>query len=146
MKVILIQNVPGLGKIDDVKDVSEGYGRNFLFAKNMAVPATDKAVKDLSFRRTRIVKDQEQELRQQQDLAERLDGFEISLKEKAGPGGVLYASVGPQKIVDTLIKSGFRIDKNQIIMKPIKESGEYSATIKFQHGLESKIHIIVIKS
>jgi len=55
MKVVLIQNVPGLGKIDEIKDVAEGYARNFLFAKNLAVPATNKALKDIESRQARKV-------------------------------------------------------------------------------------------
>lgn len=145
MKVILIQNVPGLGKIDDVKDVSEGYGRNFLFAKNLAVPATQKAVLDVEHRHYKKTKDIESELREEQAVAERLDGWEVSLKEKTNAAGALYASVGPQKIAEALQKSGFKIDKNKIIMKPIKETGSHQAKIKFSHGLEAEVHIVISK-
>lgn len=146
MKVILIQNVPGLGKIDDVKEASEGYSRNFLFAKNLAVPTTTKALQELAARRNRQLKDTEEDLRGQQSLADKLEGFEINLKEKVSESGALYASVGPQKISEILAKSGFRIDKNQIIMKPAKEVGQYKAKIKFAHGLEADIIVNVIKS
>ncbi len=145
MRVILIQNVPGLGKIDDIKEASEGYSRNFLFAKNLAVPATAKALQELEARRNRQTKDVEQDLRGQQSLADKLDGFEANLKEKVSASGALYASVGPQKISEMLAKSGFKIDKNQIIMKPVKEVGEYKAKIKFAHGLEADIIVNVIK-
>jgi large subunit ribosomal protein L9 len=145
MKVILIQNVPGLGKIDDIKEVSEGYGRNFLFAKNLAVPATVRTVSDLEGRRHKKFKDTEAELLQEQELAEKLDGWETSLKEKTTATGALYASVGPQKISEALAKSGFKIDKNQIAMKPIKEIGQHQAKIKFSHGLEVEISVVVSK-
>ncbi|OGH91359.1 MAG: 50S ribosomal protein L9 [Candidatus Magasanikbacteria bacterium RIFOXYD2_FULL_39_9] len=145
MRVILIQNVPGLGKIDDIKEASEGYSRNFLFAKNLAIPATAKALQEVEARRNRQVKDLEQDLRGQQSLADKLDGFEINIKEKVSASGALYASVGPQKISEMLAKSGFKIDKNQIIIKPVKEVGEYKATIKFAHGLEAEIIVNVIK-
>lgn len=145
MKVILIQNVPGLGKIDDIKEAAEGYSRNFLFAKNLAMPATTKALQELAARRNRQLKDVEEDLRGQQSLADKLDGFEINIKEKVSASGALYASVGPQKISEMLAKSGFKIDKNQIIIKPVKEAGEYKAKIKFAHGLEAEIIVNVIK-
>jgi large subunit ribosomal protein L9 len=143
MKVILIQSVPGLGQIDDVKEVSEGYGRNFLFAKNLAVPATEKSIKEIQSRRNKIAHHKEEELKHQQELADRLDSWEISLREKAGTAGALYAAIGPQKIVEALAKSGFKLDKNQIIMKPIKEAGEYTITVALRHGLEARVHVIV---
>lgn len=145
MKVILIQNVPGTGKIDDVKEASEGYARNFLFAKNLAIPATPKALQELEARRNRQVKDAELGLREQQSLADKLEGWEINIAEKVSDSGALYASVGPQKISEMLAKSGFKVDKNQIVMKPVKEIGEYKAKIKFAHGLESEIIVHIIK-
>ncbi len=145
MKVVFIQNVPKIGKIDDIKEVSEGYARNFLFAKNLAVPATPKMLAEIKARKTKQVKNVEEELRHQQELAEKLDGHEVVIKEKTSAVGALYASVGPQKISEVLKKTGFNVDKNQIVMKPIKDVGQFSAKVKFSYGLESEIHIVVSK-
>lgn len=146
MKVVLIQNVPGLGKIDDIKEVSEGYARNFLFARNLGMPATPKMVADVSARRVKKVKNSESELLEQQAVAQRLDGWEIAIKEKISAGGGLYAAVHAQKIIEVLAKSGFKIDKNQVIMKPIKETGQHSVKIKFSHGLEADVHVVISKA
>lgn len=145
MQVILIQNVAGIGKIDDVKDVSEGYARNFLFAKNLAMPATKQVLADLKARQNRKIKDRELELRGEQSVADKLDGYEVMLKEKVSKGETLYAAVGPQKVAEALAQSGFKINKDQILLKPIKETGEYKAKIKFPHGLEAKITVLVTK-
>jgi large subunit ribosomal protein L9 len=145
MQVILIQNVAGIGKIDEIKEVSEGYARNFLFAKNLAVPATKQMLAGLKIRKNKKVKDHKAELRAEQSVADKLDGFELNLKEKVSAGGSLYAAVGPQKVAEALTHSGFKINKDQIILKPIKETGEYKAKIKFQHGLEAEISVIVTK-
>lgn len=145
MKVILIQNVAGIGKIDEIKEVSEGYARNFLFAKNLAVPAIPKALADLKARQNKKSKDDEKELREQQSMADKLEGYELFLKEKVGPSGNLYAAVGPQKVAESLQNKGFKINKDQILLKPIKEVGPYAAKIKFPHGLEVKITVIVSK-
>ena len=145
MQVILIQNVPGIGKIDDIKEASEGYARNFLFARNLAIPVTPKVLADLKIRKNKKAKDHEAELRGEQSVADKLDGWDLALKEKVSAGGSLYAAVGPQKVAEALARAGFKISKDQIILKPIKEIGEYKAKIKFQHGLESEISIIIGK-
>ncbi len=145
MKVILIQNAPGLGKIDEIKEVSDGYARNFLFAKNLAVPATPRMLADLEGRKHKKVKENEQELNQQQIMAGKLDGLEVELKANAEKNGALYAAVGPQKVAEALAKLGFKISKDQIIMTPAKAEGEHKAKIKFKHGLEANIVVIVSK-
>jgi len=145
MRVILIQNVAGVGKIDEAKDVSEGYARNFLFARNLAMPVTKQALADLQTRQNKKTKDYEAELRAEQSLADKLDGWELVLKEKVSQGGALYAAVGPQKVSEALARSGFKINKDQIMLKPIKEAGEYKAKIKFKHGLEADVDVVVIK-
>ncbi|MEK7131781.1 MAG: 50S ribosomal protein L9 [Patescibacteria group bacterium] len=145
MQVIFIQNVAGIGKIDDIKEASEGYARNFLFAKNLALPVTKQVLADLKIRQNKKAKDYEAELRAEQSVADKLDGWELILKEKVSAGGSLYAAVGPQKVSEALARVGFKINKDQIILKPIKEIGEYKAKIKFQHGLEADINIIVLK-
>lgn len=143
--MIFIQNVAGIGKIDDIKEASEGYARNFLFAKNLALPVTKQVLADLKIRQNKKAKDYEAELRAEQSVADKLDGWELILKEKVSAGGSLYAAVGPQKVSEALARVGFKINKDQIILKPIKEIGEYKAKIKFQHGLEADINIIVLK-
>lgn len=145
MQVILIQNVPGTGKIDDIKEVSEGYARNFLFAQNLALPVTKQILADLKIRQNKKAKDGEMELRAHQSLADKLDGLELEIKERVSAGDALYAAVGPQKVSDSLAKRGFKISKDQIMMKPIKQTGEYSAKIKFPHGLEAQISVIISK-
>ncbi|MEK7680822.1 MAG: 50S ribosomal protein L9 [Patescibacteria group bacterium] len=145
MRVILIQNVPELGKIDEIKDVADGYARNFLFAHNLAVPATKKSLADLEMKRKKQIKNGELELREQQSAAEKLDGLEIEISEKVSEGGALYAAIGPQKVADILGKRGFKIFKNQVIMKPVKEAGEYIAKVKLGHGLEADVTVVVSK-
>jgi large subunit ribosomal protein L9 len=143
MKVILTQNIPSLGKIDDIKEVSGGYARNYLFAKNLAMPATQSLLDELGAKRNKSSKDAEKDLREQQSLADKLSGFEIDIKEKASENGQLYASINPQKIVDALKKNGFKINKSQVVAKAIKKVGEYPVKINFRHGLETEIRITV---
>ena len=143
MKVILLQNVPGLGKADEVKDAAEGYAINFLFPKHLAVQASTQSLTTLKQQKDKRAKDEIRDLQIQQTLAERLDGLEINLKEKASAAGILYAAVGPKQICDALAKLGHEVDKAQIIMAPIKSAGDYEATVKLRHGLEAKVSISV---
>lgn len=143
MKVVLLQEVKGLGKIDEIKEVSEGYARNFLFPKHLAVVAKDKALKELNDKKNKQSKEAEEDLKLQQNLAAKLDGLEIVIKEKASEGGVLYAAVGHAKIMQELGKRGIKIDRNQLENKPIKKSGEYSIKAKLRHGLEAEITVRV---
>ena len=143
MKVVFIQDVPKIGKIDEIKEVSEGYARNFLFARNLAVPATPQMLADIQARKNKKIKNAEEELKEEQATAARLDGWEITLTEKTNASGALYAAVTPQKIADSLKKSGFVIDKNQIQVKPIKQVGQHAAKVKFSHGLEAHVSIII---
>lgn len=143
MKVILLQKVPGIGDIDELKEVADGYARNFLFPHHLAVQASVSAVAQVSAHKKKLMKDAENDLQEQQSLADRLDGMVIEIKEKASDKGLLYAAVGPQRLLDELKKRGVVILKTQIVMKPIKEAGEFQATVRLRHGLEANVNIIV---
>ncbi len=143
MKVILLAKVAGLGDIDDIKEVAEGYAVNFLFPRHLAVLASSKTISNLNADKRRKEKGAEMDLKTQQSLASRLEGLPLIFTEKTNEAGFLYAAVGPQKISESLKKMGFDIDKNKISANLIKEPGEFDATVKLKHGLEIKIHIIV---
>lgn len=144
MKVILLQKVSDLGDADEIKDVADGYARNFLFPRHLAVPATAPAVGDLETRQKRQVKEAEHELHEQQALADRIDGYEVEIKQKVSEKGLLYAAVTPHKVAEQLNKLGFPVIKEQLAMKPIKEPGSYPVTVKFRHGLEAEIVVVVV--
>ncbi len=141
MKVILLENVPSLGRADEVKEVSEGYARNFLFPRNLALQASPKALADIAAQQKKKTANAEAELRRQENLVEEIDGLEIEVTEKTNDQGVLYAAISPQKIIDALTKRGYAITKNELKMPAIKSLGDHKAKIKFKHGLEAEITI-----
>lgn len=143
MKVVLLERVPKLGERWDVRDVADGYARNFLIPKKLVVSATKQTIAAAEQESAAMRKKAERELRETQQLATQLDGFELEVAEKVSEGGTLYASVGEQRVAQLLRERGFQIKKTQIVMEPIKTPGEYSATIKFEHGLEVSIAVIV---
>ncbi len=143
MKVVLLEDVKGVGKMDEIKEVAEGYAKNFLFPKHLAVVALDKNIRELKERIQKQSKMAEHDLQEQQSLADRLGAMELVLKEKASEAGVLYAAVGSQKILQELTRRGVKLNKNQIENKTIKNAGESFFKIKLPHGLEAKIMVRV---
>lgn len=140
MKVILLSKIAGLGDIDDVVDVAEGFASNYLFPKHLAVLASTKNINQVSITQTKKQKEMEKDLKEQQSIASRLDGLSLSIQEKANEAGFFYAAIGGQRICQELSDLGFEISKNQIqLSSPIKEPGEYKIKIKLRHNLEAVI-------
>lgn len=145
MRVILLQDIPNIGKQYEIKQVKDGYARNFLFPKKLAEPATKTAIKKLEKIKEKKVLEAEQDLFLAQKTATRLDGQEMVFFVKTGEEGQLFEAISAQKIVAKLKEEmGIEIKKNQIILeKPIKEMGEFSIKINLDHQLEAKITVIV---
>jgi len=144
MRVILLQDINKLGKKYEVKEVADGYARNFLIPKGLAKLATEEALKWLETQKEIEVKKAEEELKKVQELATAIDGQEIVIPVKISEEGQLFESINSQKISDKLKELGFDVKKNQIELKePIKEIGEYPVKIKFEHNLEGEIKVII---
>ncbi len=144
MKVILLQDIEKLGKKYEVREVKNGYARNFLIPQGLAKIATDKALKWLKIQKETGEKKAEQALKTIQEIASTLDGQEVIISVKVGEDGQLFESISVQKIFDELKKMGFKVKKNQIdLAEPIKELGEFPVKIKFDHNLEPEITIVV---
>lgn len=141
MKVIFLQDVKGVGKIEEIKDVADGYARNFLFPQNLAIPASGKAVTDLQVKNKKKAKESQADLQRAQALAERLEGYELQIREKANEQGIFYAAITPEKVASALTKSGRAVMKSQLRMQPIKKPGTYTVRIIFTHGLEATITV-----
>ena len=146
MKVILLQDVVKLGRKFDVKEVADGYARNFLIVHELAKPATSSALAQLDRLKKDYLKKAEGDLKISQELASKLDGLEVEIKAKTAEDGTLFGSINTQKIAQTLENLGYQVDKTQIKLEsPIKEMGEYDVPLIFKHGLETQIKIIVVK-
>lgn len=144
MKVILLKDVEKLGSKFDVKDVADGYARNFLFPNELAEPATEAALKQLEQQKEAEVKKAEADLALTESLVSQLDGQEIEISSKVDDGGKLYGSITAAKIAKTLKEKGFNVKSKQIkLAEPIKETGEFEVTLELPHGLEAMVKIIV---
>ena len=144
MKVILLQDVENVGKKFEVKEVKDGYARNFLIPQNLAKPATKQNAKWLESQKEAMEKEVEEDLKISQALASAIDDTEVNISVKVGDEGQLFESINSTKIAEELLKMGFNVKKSQIqLEKPIKELGEFPIKINLDHNLEVQIKVVV---
>ena len=144
MKVILKQDVKGQGKKGELVNVSDGYARNFLFPRGLAVEADAQAMNDLKNREEAAKYRDDMEKKSAQAAAGLLTGKTLKLTAKAGQGGRLFGSVTTKEVAEELKKQfGLDIEKRKIAMADIKAYGSYEAEIKFSHGITAKLTGIV---
>jgi len=145
MKVILLKDVSGTGKKGEIKDVADGYARNFLLKQKVAEMATPDAIAKIKAQEQKRVKIAEMELKEAQKFASKLDGTEVEIQAKASESGTLYSAVSAVRVSEAIKTAyGLKVDSSRItIPEPIKEVGEYSTTVKFGHGLEAEVRVVV---
>jgi large subunit ribosomal protein L9 len=144
MKVILLSDVDKIGKKFDLKEIKNGYARNFLIPKGLAKPATKEALEWLKIQKEITEKKAEESLKVFQQTVSTIDGQEVVVPVKVGDEGQLFESVTAQKISDKLKEMGFDIKKSQISLEsPIKEVGEFPVKIKFEHNLEAEVTVVI---
>jgi len=146
MRVIFLKDVEKRGKKFEVKEVKDGYARNFLIPQGLAKPATKEVLEWLEVQKEIQEKKAEEDLKKAQGLASSLDDVEVTIPVKVGETDQLFESVTTQKISEKLKEMGFDIKKNQIeLREPIKELGEFPVKIKLEHNLEVEIRVEIVK-
>ncbi len=146
MKVILLKDVNNLGKKHEIKEVSDGYGRNFLLKNSFAKIATKKDILIAKQQLEKKEKNKEKELEDIKALAEEIKNKELEIKVKVGEKDQLFESVTTQKIAEKMKETGFSVRQEDIELEnPIKELGEHEVKLKFKHGIESVIKITISK-
>ena len=147
MKVIFQQDVRGQGKKGEMKEVSEGYARNYLIPRNLAVEANKDNLNALALKEKAK---RAQELREREAAeanAARLKDIVVTIRARSGGNGKLFGSVTSQEITDALQEQhGIAIEKNRIVQSdPIKAYGNYEVKCKFGYGIDGTIHLLVIE-
>lgn len=144
MKVILLQDIDGLGKKYEVKEVKNGHARNLLLPQKLARAATKQALKWLAEQKGVIEKEAEDDLKKAQALASELDGLELGISVKVGDEGQLFESINSQKIVEKLKEMKIEVKKSQVKLEnPIKDIGEFPVSITLAHNLEAEIKVVI---
>lgn len=146
MKVILLQDVKELGKKDTMANVSDGYARNFLFPKKLAVEASEGALKGIADKRSSEANKKNMELQNAKELADKLSKVKVDIKTKSGENGKLFGSITSKDIAE-IIKTKYKIpvDKKKIVMSDaIKSTGTYEIEIKVYPEISAKVKVTVV--
>jgi len=144
MKVILISDVKGLGKVDDVVEVNDGYARNLLFKKNLALEATPANMNAIKLKKGSLAEKARRELLEAKENGRKLSDQKIVLTMKSGEGGRLYGAVTAMDIAAALEKQGYKVDKKHILIKnPIKAVGTFDVTLKLHAEVSVNITVDV---
>lgn len=144
MKVILQKDVKDLGKVGDLVNVSEGFARNLLFPRKLALEATEKKVNEYNHLKRVAESKKKKAMAERQELLNKMKGVTVSFKLNAGEGDKLFGTVTTNDISKGLEKLGFSIDRKDIhLAEPIKVLGTHKAVIKYSEGLEAAIQIAV---
>lgn len=148
MKVIYLQDVKGSGKKGEVKNVADGYARNLLFPKGLAIEANAKNLSELTGKNSSAAHKIDVEKQKANEIAKLIGGKTVKAIAKAGSGGRLFGAVTAQNVADCIEKQyGCKIDKKKISLKTeIKNFGTYEADIKLYAGISAKITVEVSES
>ena len=145
MKVVLLADVKGSGKKDQIVDVSDGYARNFLFPKKLAKPADNQAVTELKNKQAAAQHKIDTERAAAKEAAAKLAGIRLVFRVGAGADGRLYGSVTTKEIAEKLAcEHGITVDKRKITLnEPIKAYGSYELDVKLYTDVAGKISLVV---
>lgn len=147
MKVILLQDVKSVGKKGELVNASEGYAKNFLFPKKLAVEATKSNLNDFELKQKSEEKRKQEELENAQKIAENLKDQVVTIKVKTGGNGKLFGSVTNKEVADAIVEQTKQdIDKKKVsIGDPIKMVGERTATIKLHPKVTAEVTIKIVE-
>jgi large subunit ribosomal protein L9 len=146
MKVILQKDIPNLGDAGDVKDVANGYARNYLLPKNLVMLYNESSHKAKEHQSALIKKKKEKRKKESEKVSDAIKGLDIKIKAKVGEEDRLFGSVTTGDIAKKLAEAGYAIDKRKLsIDDTIKTLGEHTVTIKLDEGLTATIKVTVEK-
>ena len=144
MKVVLTQDVKSLGRKGELVSVAEGYARNFLFPRKLAMEANAQALSELKNRENAAKHKQETELAAAKQAAALLEGQTVRLLAKAGGQGRLFGSVTAKEVAERLHETlGVEVDRRKITIEDIKHYGTYPAEIKLHQGVSATFYVLV---
>lgn len=148
MKVILLEDVKSVGKKGELVNASDGYAKNFLFPKKLAVEATKSNLNDFELKQRAEEKRKKEELEQAQNIAKELENKTVTVKVKTGENGKLFGSVTNKEVAEEIVKqTGMEIDKKKVsIGDPIKMVGERTAMIKLHPKVSAEITIKIVEA
>lgn len=147
MKVVLLENVKDLGKKEDIVNVSDGYARNFLFPRKLAIEATTGKLREIEDKKKSEKNKKDKELQAAKQLAEKLSKVQVTIKSKAGENGKLFGSITGKDIADAIkTQHKIEVDKKKVVLHDaIKALGTYQVEIKVYPEVSTKVSVNLIE-
>jgi len=147
MKVILQKDVPNLGDAGDIKEVADGYARNYLIPQKLVIVSSEASRRVIEHQKKIIKLKKEKRRKASEQVASQITGKELHITVRVGEEDKLFGSVTPIDIARKLHEEGFEVDKRKILLEsPIKELGEYDIAVKLDDGITSSIKVFVEKA
>ena len=144
MKVILMTDVPALGQRGETRDVANGYARNFLLPRKLAVPATPANLKNVEHLKRQRAREEERALETAKATAERIEDLTLAVTARASEDGRLYGSVSPQDVVEFLERHKISVEKRRVAMdEPIKAVGDYKVSVRLHGDVTAALTVTV---
>ncbi|HNX28181.1 MAG TPA: 50S ribosomal protein L9 [Syntrophomonadaceae bacterium] len=145
MKVILSKDIKDLGKMGEIKELADGYARNYLIPRGMAAEATKEKLKEIEEKNLKAQKTKQKEVTLAEDIKAKLDGKAIKINLKTGGGDKLFGAVTTKEIAELIEKQlKIKIDKKKIeIAEPVKHLGDYVIKIKLYPAIQAEVKLIV---
>ena len=146
MEVILKEDVAKLGSRGDMVKVAEGYGRNFLLPRRLAIEATSGNKKVIEQMRAASVRRSAKEKAQAEELSKQFDGISVSFQRRSGERDQLFGSVTSGDLADALAKKGFNIDRRKIqLHEPLKTVGDFTVPVKLHKDVTAHLKVVIEK-
>lgn len=146
MKVLLIKDVKTLGKAGEIKEVADGYGKNFLIGKGLALQATNEVIAKHNAEQKKLALKEEEEIKVAKELAEKINATKLTIRHKVGANGQLIGSVTNKEISEELEKQfSIMVDKKSIVVdNKLKTIGIYEVSCKLGHSVNATLKIDII--
>lgn len=146
MKVLLIKDVKTLGKAGEIKEVADGYGKNFLIGKGLALQATNEVIAKHNAEQKKLALKEEEEIKSAKELAEKINSTKLTIRHKVGANGQLIGSVTNKEISEELEKQfSIMVDKKSIVVdNKLKTIGIYEVSCKLGHSVNATLKIDII--
>jgi large subunit ribosomal protein L9 len=146
MKVVLLENIPSLGKAGDLVKVSDGYGRNYLVPQNKAIPATEKSLKVIEHQKRLVQQRMEKAKKDAEKLGREIEKLSCTFAKTVGESGKLFGSVTSMDIEAYLKENGFGVDRKKIALEePIKNLGMFTVPIKLHPEVTTHLKVWVVQ-
>jgi large subunit ribosomal protein L9 len=146
MRLLLLKDIPRLGHLGDVVDVTSGYARNYLLPQRLATEPTEENILAIEKERKRAAAERAARMKVFTDLAQRMQDVQVTIEAAANPEGTLYGSVGPKEIADALHAQGFEVRPDHVLLDaPIRTLDNRVVTLHFAEDVTCDIKVWVVK-